>query len=271
MLDGDAQLEGYLGLARYHTDQGNLQEAVKFYRDGIQAFSGTEDGPSPLLYSGLAEVYARQDRPEQELAIYELILDADQSPTHVLKAIHRKFELDGDLAAALERHAKWRFSGSFPPSLGLWAWLLVVAPDDRGDFADLDTALGYARDAANSQVQIRGVFRSPLDDYFRRRDGSQWIYSGKNTLGIVHFRRREYQQAFTALQEFYEMGFEEPSNWLFLAMTHWKLDHEEEARKWLKKATEYLDQEDYRIRHSEKLFRAEAEKLINGNEEGSDE
>jgi tetratricopeptide (TPR) repeat protein len=245
-----------------------MQEAVKLYRDGIEALADSEDRSRFMLHSELADVYSLLDRPDDQLNMYEQILEADQNQNAVLTAIRGKYELDGDHAAALARHGKWRFSGEYPPSLGLWAWLLVSEPGEDGEFPDLNAALGYAQDASNGRVSHDGYpFAWPLNNYFRKREGTPTDYSGKNTLGMVHFRRREFPKALKALQEFYDLGFEEPGNWLFLAMTHWKLDNREEARKWLKKATDYLDQDGYRVRHSEKLFRAEAEELMGMTQE----
>lgn len=262
--------QAHLGLARLHRENGEYDEAEQHYLLGIE--SNAEAGRNsakPILQFELADLYVQQNKESEAIRLYESILEASAEPQSVILATQRKYDLDGDLAAALQQHDKWHFDGNnYPPALDLWAWLSIVEPDEDGRYSNLEQALGYAADTSRG-FPVKGRRAPPqfmrpssVMQPYRTKPESNWSFSRKNTLGMVHYRRREYPQALLALQDFHEMGFEEPSNWLFLAMTHWKLGNEVEARKWLKKATDFFDQDGYRIRHSEKLFRAEAEKLI---------
>ena len=259
--------QAHLGLARLHREQGEYGEAEQHYSLGIESDAKVGgNSAKPSLQFELADLYVQRDKESDAIGIYETILEANAEPQSVLLATQRKYEIDGDLVAAKEQNEKWQFDGDYPPFLDLCAWLWIVEPGDEDTYSNLEQALGYVRSDSRGRLAPPKPLRpSSVMQHYRTKPESNWLFSRKNTLGMVHFRRREYQQALLALQEFHEMGFEEPSNWLFLAMTHWKLGNEEEARNWLKKATDYLDRDGYSVRHSEKLFRAEAEKLVGGN------
>ena len=59
------------------------------------------------------------------------------------------------------------------------------------------------------------------------------------------------------------------SDWLFVAMSHWRLGNREEARRWYDKAAAWMDQ--YKAVSEELLrFRAEAEETLNLKESNGD-
>jgi eukaryotic-like serine/threonine-protein kinase len=65
------------------------------------------------------------------------------------------------------------------------------------------------------------------------------------TLGGAHYRAGQYDRALSRLQESEKAdwyGYPTIINWLLLAQVHHRLGHAEEARKWLDKAGEWLDQ-----------------------------
>src|SRR5262245_26780695 len=83
-----------------------------------------------------------------------------------------------------------------------------------------------------------------------------------NTLGAAHYRAGNWAEAVAALDRSMKLsnggdGFD----WFFLAMAHWQLDNEEEARKWYDQAVRWMDKE---APQSEDLrrFRAEASELL---------
>ena len=137
------------------------------------------------------------------------------------------------------------------------ALLLVLDVDSTSNYSRLNEALTQARSA--SQQPRRKLGLSPRLAY-RSSAESSWSFSGQNTLGIVHYRRGEFEEALNPLLEFHEAGFLEPSNWLFLAMTHHQLGNVDQAGRWYEKAEAYF--EDNQPTRMEAMFRAEAKELF---------
>ncbi len=84
-----------------------------------------------------------------------------------------------------------------------------------------------------------------------------------STLGVAQYRAGDCKAAIAALQKSDELlGGNPPSfNAFFLAMAHWQLGNEAEARKWYAQAVEWMEKNKP---HDEELlrFRAEAEHLL---------
>jgi uncharacterized protein HemY len=89
-----------------------------------------------------------------------------------------------------------------------------------------------------------------------------------NTLGVARYRSGDWQGAVDALNRSMQLrqggdGFD----WLFLAMTHWQLGHQEQARKYYQQAVNWMEQDKERLQDAElQRFRAEAEKLLKTDE-----
>src|SRR5262249_28543780 len=64
-----------------------------------------------------------------------------------------------------------------------------------------------------------------------------------HALAAAHYRAGEYTKAIQRLQQANQPNWREEQvlNWLFLAMCHHRLDNAGEARKWLDRATMYLE------------------------------
>ncbi|MCI0462915.1 MAG: tetratricopeptide repeat protein, partial [Gemmataceae bacterium] len=83
-----------------------------------------------------------------------------------------------------------------------------------------------------------------------------------NTLGVAHYRAGEWKEAVAALQQSMKLGKGGScEDWFFLAMAHWRLGNQPEARRWFDRAVTWMDrmapdQEELR------RFRAEAAKLL---------
>ncbi len=88
-------------------------------------------------------------------------------------------------------------------------------------------------------------------------EGGLW-----NTLGIAHYRAGHWQAALAALKKSMELQKGGDScDWFFLGMVHWQLGEKEEARKWHRRAVEWMEKnkpEDEELR----CFRAEAAELL---------
>jgi tetratricopeptide (TPR) repeat protein len=85
-----------------------------------------------------------------------------------------------------------------------------------------------------------------------------------NTLGVACYRTGNWQDAVNALEkseELYQHGHL-PYNGFFLAMAHWQLGHQDEARQWFDKAVEMTQKR--RPNREEELLRirTEAEELM---------
>ena len=90
------------------------------------------------------------------------------------------------------------------------------------------------------------------------------------TLGIAHYRAGQWGDALTAFQEATKLRNGDDSlEWFYLAMIHWRLGEEEQARKWYDQALQRVEENDpdsnelKHIRNELKNIRAEAAELLN--------
>jgi tetratricopeptide (TPR) repeat protein len=68
-------------------------------------------------------------------------------------------------------------------------------------------------------------------------------YVAARAYGAILYRARQYEAAVSQLNAAAKLRREpSPSVWLFLAMAHHQLKHDEEARKWLNDAVNWIDQ-----------------------------
>jgi superkiller protein 3 len=113
------------------------------------------------------------------------------------------------------------------------AWALATDPDPRK--RDPARAVDLAR---------KGVGLAP-------RSASHW-----KTLGAAHYRAGNWEESRAALQKSLDLGRRGDSVvGFFLAMAHWRLGHEDEARRWYDRAAEWMEQ-------SQPANRAEAAQLL---------
>ncbi len=116
------------------------------------------------------------------------------------------------------------------------AWQLATCP--RTELRDLAEAITLAKKA---------VELSP-------HDGVCW-----NTLGVVHYRLGQWNEAIGALEKSMELfeGKHEAANSFFLAMAHRQRGNHDEARKWYDKAVAWMEKEAPQNQELQR-FRAEA-------------
>jgi len=124
------------------------------------------------------------------------------------------------------------------------AWYLVTGREPTK--SDLELGVKHARRA----VEIAPTLATP------------W-----NTLGVALYYSGQWREAIDSLQKSIELNTVSKRNpssidYFFLAMAHWQLKHNEEARKWYDQAVEWMEkdksQDEELIR-----FRDEATKLLN--------
>ena len=88
-----------------------------------------------------------------------------------------------------------------------------------------------------------------------------------NTLGVALYYSGQWQEAIDSLQKAIELNkvsktYPSSFDYFFLAMSHWQLNHNEEARKWHDQAVELMEKD--KSQDEELLrFRDEATKLLN--------
>lgn len=121
------------------------------------------------------------------------------------------------------------------------AWFLANSPDPK--FRDPARAVEVARKAI--ELAPKG--------------GGFW-----NTLGVAYYRAGDWKASVAALEKSMELGNGgEAFDWFFLAMAHWRLGHNDEARAWYDKATAW-DAKNLPQPENEDLrrFQAEAAALL---------
>lgn len=119
------------------------------------------------------------------------------------------------------------------------AWLLATETDLK------DRDPGQAVELAKKATEL-----AP-------EDGNIW-----NTLGVAQYRAGAWKLAIDTLEKSMKLrNGGDASDWFFLAMSHWKLDHKDDARQWYDKAVEWMDKN---APKNEELvrFRAEAAELL---------
>ena len=99
------------------------------------------------------------------------------------------------------------------------AWLLVCSANHAGDYPQVRQAAQWARRALELKPDSKGEI--------------------ENTLGVSLYRAGQWSEAIDALQESIEHGEDNPLNWLFLAMSHWQLEDQEQAGIWYQKALDW--------------------------------
>jgi tetratricopeptide (TPR) repeat protein len=127
-------------------------------------------------------------------------------------------------------------------ALNGWAWLLATCPE---------VTLRNPKDAV--KYASRAVELDP-------NDGEIW-----NTLGVSYYRLGNWEEARSALyrsMDLRQRGEGDGFDWFFLAMIHAKLGHQERARRWYDRATEWYEAKDWSRQNdpgSAELYRQAAE------------
>src|SRR5262249_55726053 len=123
------------------------------------------------------------------------------------------------------------------------AWLLATCSEAR--FRDLSQAVALAKKAVELEP-----------------NNARYA----NTLGVAHYRTRDWKAAIAALEKSMELRKGGDSNdWFFLAMALWKLGDKPKAREWHDRAVQWMDQNQPKNEELRR-FRAEAAELLELNE-----
>jgi tetratricopeptide (TPR) repeat protein len=118
-----------------------------------------------------------------------------------------------DFSKAIELNPKYVYAYN---SL---VWLLANCPESK--FRDPRRAVELAK---------KGIQLEP-------QNGIYW-----NTLGVAQYRAGSFKEAVDALEKSIELGKGGNSfDWFFLAMAHQRLDHADEARRWLERGARWIE------------------------------
>ncbi|HBE70324.1 MAG TPA: hypothetical protein DDW52_19420 [Planctomycetaceae bacterium] len=254
---------GYAALARLYLNLDEPNKAEQVLRDAKEALLSQP----AFISKAFAGIYLDLGKlPDAIEELSKAVAEDRSDGVSVRRLIDLKFEDSGDLAANKDQlRSAWSESQSSYYVGDLLALLLVLEPESENRTADLNEALALARSASEHPQRRLFAARGSGEVYSSAADSS-WSFSGSNTLGIVHYRRGEFNEALKPLAEFHEAGFLEPSNWLFLAMTHQQLGNAAEAREWYAKATEYFTAnqasriENYFLAEAKELFETDAQR-----------
>jgi serine/threonine protein kinase/Flp pilus assembly protein TadD len=217
--------------------QGRNDEAIAECREALRL---KKDFPE--VHYNLGRALAAKGLLDEAIAAYReaLRLKKDFPGAHIQlgNVLRTKGRLDEATAEYREVLCLFKKQDG-AESYNAYSWYLSTLPDLR--LRDPKQALVYANKAVELKPQ----------------DGNIW-----NTLGAARYRAQDWQGAVEALRK--SMALKKGGDsfdWFFLAMAHWQMDHQEEARKWYDKAVPWMDKnksQDDELRR----FRAEAEALL---------
>jgi tetratricopeptide (TPR) repeat protein len=240
-------------------DTGLLEESRKLHEEtlrGRRRVLGPAHPDTLISMNNLAATLQSQNRNAEAQKLYEEVIDIRERtlgrdhPSTLLSIKNLAVILmnQGQLAEArklyleiIDRNRE-RLGPDHPETLSSMAnlaWTLVVSADPR------------LRDPARGIELAREVVEKAP------KDGNNW-----NTLGVAYYRAGDWKKALVTLEKSAALRAGGDSfDWFFLAMTHWQLGNQEEARQWYDKAVDWMERN--RPQDKEFLqFRGEAAKLL---------
>ena len=195
--------------------------SVAFAPDGNTLASGSTDGTVKLWYAATD--------PDATAPRAELTATRPMNPRALLRQTG-SFQVGSPSLQATPKKAL---------TLNNLAWFLATCPDLR------DRDPSRAVQWANLTVKL-----APLE-------ANNW-----KTLGVANYRLGDWQGARAALEKSMELSKGgDAFDWVFQAMTLWRLDQQKDAREWYEKAVAWMDKN---AAKNEELirFRAEAITLL---------
>jgi tetratricopeptide (TPR) repeat protein len=206
---------------------------LRHLRDGWRVDGVVDAGPSRSVpsrddleiasaYVRRANIYANEKQWTKAIDCFARAIGiyADDGGTWNLLALAQLGAGDRDgyrrTCGRLMEHFRQSDSGRMANAI---AWTCALAPNAVAD------------PARPVQWAEKAVAARPRD------------YEAMNTLGAVLYRAGRFEEAIRRLKEAIALEGRGGNavDWLFLAMSHRRLGHGEEARQWLKKAVQWLD------------------------------
>jgi serine/threonine protein kinase/Flp pilus assembly protein TadD len=247
---------------------GRSGEAEKLYRQALAAFEGPNDrerpGPAPVslraergeLWSDLGRLLHTVGRTAEAERAYrkaEALMHGSTDPAAeaVLAEVHDRvgallYEAGRREEATkrfeLARTGRAKLAKDHPHVAtfhGRLAWFLAHCPDGRfRDPAQAVASASRARDLAPP-------------------DGNQWA-----RLGAARYRAGDWGGAAEALEKAVKLGnATTPADWVFLAMSRWRMGDQREAVRWYRRALSRQGKEGP-VDEEWRRLQAEAESLI---------
>jgi tetratricopeptide (TPR) repeat protein len=221
-------------LARYLSELGNSLVSAGKPKEAAEAFRRSVD-----IWLALMKDYPSVPESRAQCAYNYLQLGKS------LSAAGQDTQADVAFQKALERAPQ---DASLHNNL---AWRLVTSADAK--LRDPDGVVKMAK---------RAVELAPNEGYY-------W-----NTLGVAQYRAGKWQAAIDALGKSMELrAGGDAADWFFLAMAHWQLGHQDDARRWYGQAVEWMEKNKERLDTKQPMnrelrrFRTEADKLLKTTDE----
>jgi tetratricopeptide (TPR) repeat protein len=215
--------------------KGELDKAITDFNKAIKF-----DPKLAGLYDLRGNVHRKQGELEKAIADYDKAIRLD--PEYAFAFCHRALARAklGQIEEALRNVSKAsEITHPHPLRQSKLAWLLATSPDAR--LRNADRAVELAQQTVEQSPKV-GIF---------------W-----KTLGVAQYRAGDWKAAVESLEKASELGcYANDPGWFFLAMAHWQLGEQEEARRWYDKAVAWMEKDRPK---DEELgrFRAEAAELL---------
>jgi tetratricopeptide (TPR) repeat protein len=233
-----AYAEAYNALGAALWNKGQPDEAITCFRDAIRLKKDYAEG-----YNDLGA----------------LLCDHKRDYEGAITAFRKAIELKKDYATAhtnlgtgLYHSGRWaEAEASYREGLRLapkdascksqLAWFRANCPDPN--FRNTQEAVQLAQKATELE---------PTGDY-------HWL-----ALGVARYRAGQFQEAIADLQKPKHLlaQMEIAADWLFLAMAHWQVGDQEQARKFYNQASEWLQKNQLEDDEELRRFRAEAATVL---------
>jgi tetratricopeptide (TPR) repeat protein len=194
---------------------------------------------SASMYNMVGISLDRLGRSDEAIVNYRQALrlkpDSALARRRVVIGLARQGKLDEAIAVCREDFRRdSKYAADLAGLLNLAAWRLATAPDPKA--RDPARAVEFAKEA---------VVLMPNEHW--------------NTLGAAHYRAGDGKAAIAALERSMEdRDGGDSFDWFFLAMVHWQMGENDEARKWYDQAVEWMEKNQPKNEELRR-FRAEAE------------
>jgi serine/threonine protein kinase/Tfp pilus assembly protein PilF len=229
--------EAHFDLGNVLMDQGKLAEAQSEVRSVIDLQPGFAEAHAllGLLLLDEGKPVQAEAACRKAVSLGPKLADCHSALAMVL-VTHRGFN-----EAMNEFRAALRVEPDDAVAHNSLAWLLATCPDVK--LRDYTLALAHAHKAFKLAPG--------------RHVGAVW-----NTLGVAHYRNRDWRAAIEALMK--SVQFRRGGNstdFFFLAMSHWRLNETGKARAWYDRGVAWMDEHNPQDEEL-KRFRAEAAALL---------
>ncbi len=235
-------VEAWYGRGNVCRQEGRMDEAITAYREAIRVRPDYA-----YAHNNLGWTLKQQGRLDEAIAAYReaIRLKADYELAYINLGIAlREKGLPEDALAAYRAAIRLggvdaRLRADIRHGLSALAWHFANAAELKS------RAPGRAVELAKEAVEL-----SP-------NEGDCW-----NTLGVAHYRARDWKSAVEALEKSVSLRNGGDSlDWFFLAMAHWQMGNKNEAHKWFDRAVQWMEKHKS---NDEELhrFRTEAAELM---------